>query len=67
LSRCFFSTISYLFLIILEIGIALTGYILSVNTQSSIKHKIDVEQIKILHNAMPALFAINIAISPALA
>jgi signal transduction histidine kinase/CheY-like chemotaxis protein len=67
LSRCFFSTINPIFLIILVIAIALTGYILSVDTQSSIKYKIDVEQIKILHDAMPALFAINIAIGAALA
>jgi signal transduction histidine kinase/CheY-like chemotaxis protein len=40
---------------------------LSVDTQSSVKHKIDVEQIKVLHDAMPALFAINIAIGAALA
>lgn len=40
---------------------------MSVETQSSIQNKIDVEQIKILHDAMPALFAINIAIGAALA
>jgi signal transduction histidine kinase len=40
---------------------------LSVDTQTSIKHKVDVEQIKILHDSMPALFAINIVIGAALA